>query len=276
MRPANIKTIRDRGNWGRRAGRPFLFKLILLCASAVSLSALIIYVLFFSDVLAIRTIVINQKDSSETDITDKNQILSKINLVLESKKYGYLKTQKNILFFNSSEVEKELLAGLLFINQIKISKKLPHDLNIDFSLKNIEGIWCFSNDKCHYFDANGTYWGEAVKSSGFLLLTVNDLRNNDNIADKGIVDIKFIESIKDVSDYFKTLNLKIKNVTIPKDTLGEFQVSTDKDYDVIFDNGTDISGQLEIFKILLNERGKDPNFKPQYIDLKIDGRIYLK
>lgn len=276
MRPANIKTIRDRGNLGRQIRRPFLFKLILLCISVVSLSALIIYFLFFSGILAIRSIAINQKDSSDTDIIDKNQILSKINSVLESKKYGYLKTQKNILFFNSSEAEKGLLADLLFINQIKISKKLPHNLNVDFSLKDIAGIWCFQNDKCHYFDSKGAYWGEAVRSSGFLLLTVNDLRDSDNITDKGTVDIKFMESIKKVNEYFKILNLKIKSVTIPKETLGEFRVSTDKDYDVIFDNETDIAGQLEILKILLNERGKDPNFKPQYIDLKIDGRIYLK
>lgn len=276
MRPANIKTIRDRGNLGRQTRRPFLFKLILLCASAVSLSALIIYVFFFSDILAIRTIAINQKDSSETETTDKNQILSKINSILELKKYGYLKTQKNILFFNSSEMEKGLLADLLFISQIKISKKLPHNLNVNFSLKNIEGIWCFQNDNCRYFDANGTYWGEAVKSSGFLLLAVNDLRDNGKIAERGTVDIKFMESIKKVNEYFKSLNLKIKNATIPKESLGEFLVNTDKEYQVIFDIDADISGQLEILKILLNERGKDPNFKPQYIDLTIDGRIYLK
>lgn len=276
MRPANIKTIQNRNGLGRRTGRPFLLKLIFLGVSVVSLSALIIYFLFFSGLLEIRSIAISQKDSSVTDTIDKDRILSKINSVLESKKYGYVKTQKNILFFNASEAEKELLADLLFINQIKINKKLPHDLNISFSLKNIEGIWCFQNDNCRYFDANGVYWGEAVKSSGFLLLTINDLRSNNNIADKGTVDIEFMESIEKVSEYFKILNLKIKGVTIPKETLGEFKVSTDKDYDVIFDNGTDIAGQLEILKILLNERGKDPNFKPQYIDLKIDGRIYLK
>lgn len=276
MRPANIKTIRDRNNLGRRMGRPFLFKLILLCVSAVSLSTLIIYLLFFSGLLEIRSVAITQKVPSVTDTIDKDRILSKINSVLESKKYGYLKTQKNILFFNVSEMKKELLADLLFISQITINKKWPHNLNVGFSLRNIEGIWCFQNDNCRYFDANGVYWGEAVRSSGFLLLAVNDLRDNDNIAEKGTVDIKFMESIKRVNEYFKTLNLKIKSVTIPKETLGEFRVSTDKDYDVIFDNGTDIAGQLEILKILLNERGKDSNFKPQYIDLTIDGRIYLK
>lgn len=255
-------------------GRPFLFKLILLCISVVFLSVLIIYVLFFSGILEIRSVAITQKGSSA--VIEQNQILSKINSVLESKKYGYLHTQKNILFFNASEAEKELSADLLFINQIKISKKLSHNLNVDFSLKNIEGIWCFQNDNCRYFDANGVYWGEAVKSSGFLLLTVNDLRDNGNIAEKGTVDIKFMESIKKVNEYFKSLNLKIKNAVIPKDSLGEFLVNTDKEYQVIFDADADTSGQLKNLKILLNERSKDPNFNPQYIDLTIDGRIYLK
>jgi len=145
-----------------------------------------------------------------------------------------------------------------------------------FSLKNIAGIWCFQNDKCRYFDSKGTYWGEAAKSFGFLLLTVNDLRDNNNVADKGTVDVKFLEAIKKAADYFKTLNLKIGNALIPKESLGEFWLDTNKGYFVIFDNKSDIAGQLEILRILLNERGKDPNFKPQYIDLKIDGRIYLK
>lgn len=276
MRPANIKTIRDRNNLGRRMGRFFLLKLIFLGVSVVSLSAFIIYLLFFSGFLEIRSVVITQKVPSVTDTIGKDRILSKINSVLESKKYGYLKTQKNILFFNAAEMKKELLADLLFISQITINKKWPHDLNVAFSLKNIEGIWCFQNDNCRYFDANGTYWGEAVKSSGFLLLAVNDLRDNGNIAEKGTVDIKFMESIKKVNEYFKSLNVKMKNAVIPKESLGEFQVNTDKDYQVIFDIDADISGQLKSLRILLNERGKDPNFKPQYIDLTIDGRIYLK
>lgn len=270
MRPANLKTLKDKSTLGRHAGRPFLFKLIWCGVFLVILFALIIYLLFFSGFLEIQNIALS--DSKETV---RNQIIAEINSVLNLAKFKFFKTQKNILFFDSSEFELRLLANLSFIKDLRIIKRFPHGLDINFSEKIPAGTWCFNGGRCSYFDSDGSLWGNAVKSSGFLLLIVNDQRNNENgrISLNGDV---FLNPIMQISGYFKNLDLKIKDAVIPPDSLGEFRINTDKGYPVIFDVEADIAGQLESLRILLNERGKDPNFNPQYINLKIDGRIYLK
>lgn len=270
MRPANLKTLKDKSTLGRRAGRPFIFKLIWSGVSLVALFALIIYLLFFSGLLEIQNIAL-----SDSEETIRNQIASEINSVLNLTQLKFLKTQKNILFFDSSELERQLLANLSFIGDIRITKRFPHGLDINFSEKIPAGTWCFNGERCSYFDSGGSLWGNAVKSSGFLLLVVNDQRNNENgrISLSGDV---FLNPIMRISEYFKNLDLRIKDAVIPPDSLGEFRINTDKGYPVIFDVEGDIAGQLENLRILLNERGKDPNFKPQYINLKIDGRVYLR
>ena len=68
----------------------------------------------------------------------------------------------------------------------------------------------------------------------------------------------------------------IKSVVIPENSLNEFRVYTDRSFYLVFSLDSNIKGQAEVLKIFLDERAKDPNFNPQYLDLRIGGRIYLK
>jgi len=297
MRPADIKTIRERSDFGRRARRPFIFWLAAVGALALAASA--VHILFFADILRIQTVSISE-NGRISESSDGKAILAAINSVLEEKKIGFLKIAENILFFDRSATEKQLSEDLLFIKNVKINKLFPHGLAVEFSKKIPIGVWCFKDGGCRYFDAAGSMWGEAEKSSGFLLLSVDDLRNGGNTAKSAAVDAAFFMPLLKINEYLPAVNLKIKNAEIPENSLGEFKIFTDKNYFLFFDAGStnsrqagstssrqagstnsrqagsDIAGQLESLKILLEERGKDTGFNPQYIDLRIGGRIYVK
>ena len=135
----------------------------------------------------------------------------------------------------------------------------------NFSERKPAGIWCFK-DSCSYFDGDKILWGQPARSSGFIFLTVEDERGGHEIDDG------FFKPIMEVA---KSMAGEIKNIIIPADSFNEFRVYT-SDYNIIFTTDSDIQNQLDILKILIKEKGKDAGFHPQYIDLRIEGRVYYK
>ena len=113
-------------------------------------------------------------------------------------------------------------------------------------------------------------WGPAVRSSGFLLLTVEDSRPREDFG----IDADFFRAIREAAVGLS--GLTVRSVAIPEDSFDEFRVHTDKSFYLIFSLGSNIKNQLEILKIFLEEKAKDANFNPQYIDLRIEDRIYFK
>ena len=63
---------------------------------------------------------------------------------------------------------------------------------------------------------------------------------------------------------------------IPENSFDEFRVYTDRGFYLIFSLDSNIKNQTDVLRIFLDEKSKDPNFNPQYLDLRIDGRIYYK
>ena len=136
-------------------------------------------------------------------------------------------------------------------------------------------------------------WGPATRSSGFILLTIEDNRSRDVFA----VDKDFFKAIKEV---VSDLPDSIKSIVIPENSFDEFRVYTDKSFYIIFSLEAGVGDQLETLRIFLEDKSKlgvgsrrgegpsgagtphkggnsvDPGFAPQYVDLRIKGRVYYK
>lgn len=272
MRTANIKKPNYHDNLASRRRRVFIFKIALVVGAFVAGVGGLVYFLFFSNVLTVKEISINGLTS-----LDKQNILSEINSTLESKTFKYLKTQKNILFFNPSRLRGEIMAQSPVVKDLDIKKKYPHEIVLGFTERKPVGIWCFQND-CYYFDKDRVTWGNAAKSSGFIFLSIQDNRTP---ANPGAIDKDFFDAIMTVLSGITTFNvvipdLTVKNIVIPAGSLSDFQVNVAQGYPLMFSLDSDIKNQLDILKIFLNDKKKDPSFGPQYIDLRIDGRVYYK
>ena len=129
--------------------------------------------LFFSGFLEIKELSVNGLDKVNSD-----RFHNELNKRLNSKWLGLIERQRNVAFFDSDAFRAEALATFSEIKEISVSKEPPHSLNIDVIERVTAGIWCFtlSSTSCKYFDKDGATWGEAVKSSGFLILVVDDKR----------------------------------------------------------------------------------------------------
>ncbi len=276
MNPVRNANYRDTLARDRR--RRFVFKMVISLVVVGAVLSGAVYLLFFSKALDIRDISINGLET-----VDSSSVMADVRTAIESKKFKYLEPQKDILLFNAEKIKEKLLTDLPILKKVDIKKNFRHGLVLNLVERKPSGVWCFSDGhgltplttSCHYFDEDGVLWGEAIKSSGFLFLTINDARTVDG-SPYSSIDKSFLDSIKTAVDKLKSINIIVKEATIPDNSAGDFNLSVGGGYDLKFNVDSDIASQVEILKIFLNDKAGDPNFKPQYIDLRIAGRVYYK
>lgn len=137
------------------------------------------------------------------------------------------------------------------------------------------GIIC-SVDKCFYFNKDGIVFQNAPITSGSLITIVRDYSNRnyelgDKIADKNFIDI-ILEINKNLYD---EIGLKILNFSMDSHPIEELRATTSEGWYILFDLKRDIKNQLLTLKVALNEKIKN-RIGLQYVDLRIENRIYYK
>jgi len=263
-------------NLARQKQRRFFLIISLVIILVLILSGVLIYLLFFTSSIKLTEINLNGLKSvkAEEIFVISDSIKNEVALGITS-----FKPRNNILFFDTSLLKSRILSEFPVVQKVNISKEFPHKINIEIKERVPIGTWCSVDTGstsltmgCHYFDQEGVLWGNALRSSGSLLLNIDDLRMLDKKPQMLNQDI--LEPIQKTVRDLDTVGIKIKKVSIPAEAVGDFQVDTVTGYYIVFNNDTDISGQVKILKILLDEKGAE--FKPAYLDLRIDGRVYYK
>jgi len=255
-------------NLAQKKRRHFFIWLSAVLTVLVLLSGFIFYALFYSGWMDITSISINGLKTLTAD-----QVLPGISSAIEEEILPilHIKYQKNAFFFNPERIRADILSQFQVIKEVSVIKNYPHSISINITERTPIGTWCFT-DGCSYFDDEGALWGKALKSSGSLLLTVED--NRVYAGQQKAIDKDFFENIKKAVAGLGDLNIKISKVVILADSITDFQIYTVRGYYIIFTVESDIAKQIEVLKIFLNEKGQ--NFRAGYIDLRIEGRVYYK
>ena len=272
MRPVNIKKLNRKDGVARRHRQIFILKIVAILAGIIIVVFGLIYLLFFSEFFDVREVSFNGLNTVNSD-----EFREKVDNELNQKVLGYLPKRNNIFFMNIGNLETVFASAYPIFKSINVHRKLLHGLMFDFLERKPAGIWCFGppDGGCSYFDEEKVLWGQPAKSSGFIFLTVDDQRDKLNQQDSKSdrqIDNDFFEPIMKVA---KNMTGEIKNITIPKDSFNEFRVYT-TDYYIVFTTDFDVQDQLDVLKIFMDEKTKNPDFHPQYIDLRIEGRVYYK
>ena len=284
MRPARINNNNYRDNIARKNRRRFFIKMLAMLTVIVALGVGLVYLSFFSPLFKI----------TETSINGLKTIKSNdISVIVEAIKaqsfFGKiaLKPQLNIIFFDTEYLQSKISSEFKVVEGVEIIKEFPHRLIINIVERTAIGTWCFSGNSstpstllrtgllttsCRYFDRFGVTWGRAIRSSGSLLLSIEDLRLSEEKSDK--IDSSVLEPIQRAIRGLEDLNIKVKKIEIPPSSTGDFRIYIANGYYLILNNEADILHQIEIFKILLEDKGDI--FHPEYVDLSIGGRIYYK
>ena len=235
----------------------------------------IFYLLFFSQVMQIKDITINGLKTLKPE-----EILTVIDSEMNRNFLHplHIKLQKNILFFDDAHTKSEILSQFPIIKALKIHKSYLHKMVVTITERNAMGTWCFGQDSltpptasCRYFDNEGYMWNKAIRSSGSLLLTIEDLRTMPENINKA--DSVFIEAIKNIIVSLNALNIEINKIELPNDPTDDLKVYINQDYYIVLNARLDLDKQLDALRIFLSS---NKDMHPEYIDARIAGRIYYK
>ncbi|OGN27642.1 MAG: hypothetical protein A2941_01485 [Candidatus Yanofskybacteria bacterium RIFCSPLOWO2_01_FULL_49_17] len=276
MKIIDVKKFKYRDNLAKKRHRRFLALNILWLAGVSALVVALGYAVFFSGWFDINEISIEGLADVRAD-----EVRSEVENKLSERWLG-LPSGNNILFFPASRMESALSSRFPFIKELNINKEFFHGLMIEASERQPEGIWCFGSAlltaSCSYYDHDGVLIGPAPKSSGFLTLTVNDMR-----AGKNSIDPKFLTAAQTVNAGLEAQGIKVKDITIPAGTFTELSAYVSvpdasvgaSGYSIRFSIDTDLAVQLHALEIFLKQSLDAPT-PYQYLDLRFDDRVYYK
>ena len=282
MRPVDVKKLKYKDKLASKRRRSFGIKAVLIGVVIIALLAGIGYAFFYAPWFKVTAITFE-------GLTDRHQndVQKVVDDALSRKILG-IPIGRDIFFLRSGSLVADLTSQFSFLESVSIQKKYFHTLKISATERQAEGVWCFSSiatvPDCRYFDHGGVTFGQAIQSSGVLLLNVNDLRVVSASTSLATVDSRFLEAIQTVVPELISQDVKVKNITIPAGTYTEFDVlvSTSSDasvggaYALKFSLDSDIKNQLDIFRIFRTQKMADGALRPQYVDLRFDGRVYYK
>ena len=276
MRPVNIKTINQRATLASKRRKEFPFKNTAVIVAVVVLTGALVYALFYTSWFRVKNVdLLGVNEFHQPDVQRAvYQALSRTFLGIP--------TGRNIFFVHAAALQASLASQFSFLNGVKVQKKYFHTLEVVGSERQAEGVWCLQTT-CKYFDSSEVAWGEAVESSGFLLLNIDDLRTTASSISFSI-DPRFLAAIQSVVPALSDQGVKVTNVTIPEGSFTEFDVAlidpaltgNFNTYPVKFSLDSDLPGQLDIYRIFRKQKAGDPTFHPLYLDLRFDGRVYFK
>ena len=259
-----FQSLKYRDGLAKKRQRRFLARVVTIVIAGLTGVVALGWVVFFSGWFTIRDVSANGLLDSR-----KGQVLEIVQQQLGRRWLG-LPIGNNIILFPSSHIESFLQASFPFIQTVNINKGFFHSLTIDVIERQPEGIWCFSDD-CSYYDRNGILIAPAPRSSGFLMLTVNDMRQNL----VRVIDLKFLTAIQTILSGLDSQGIKVKSITIPVGTFTEFDVATANGYPIKFSIDSDLVGQVHALEVYRKQH-TDPNPPYQYLDLRFNGRVYYK
>lgn len=212
----------------------------------------LIYFLFLSPFFKIKKVIINQTSTEEI-----SQLFHKLE-------------GTNIFRIRTKNIQNDLTQKYPQVKGIKISRGLPDTLKVEFSERPAILIW-ETQDQKYLVDSHGEIYT--------LSQELNDLpviKDNNNIkVDIGqkILSESFINFVLEINMSFTAeTGFKINRFEVNETT---FQLDgiTDQGWKIIFDTARKSDEQLSDLNKFLKDNKDSIS---QYVDLRIEGRVYYK
>lgn len=258
----------------RKKSKKIYFQILFYVALLFFLGAFI-YVLFFSQMLKVISIEIKGNKN-----VDKQIILDKINSTISGNYLKYI-NKDNLLLFKANKTEEEILQQFKIIRKIEIKKIFPNDLVVSMIERIPELIFC-SKEKCFIIDENGQAYDErsSLKEENVsnMILLIDESGRNINVGEI-ILERDYIEYVQGIKkNIFENLSLEIENnFQTPSLISKDIRIRTREGWMVYFNQNINLEKELEMLSLSLNNKiEKEKRIELEYIDLRIENKIYYK
>ena len=246
-------------------------KRILISLAFFCLLAGSAYFLIWSPVLWIKEIEVRPLASSMSvkEIVQEN---------LDEKIWQVI-PQKSFLLVPLEKIRKEILERFPEIKEVVISKKIPNLLIVEVSERQSIGIWCQTEStttepvirQCFCLDKEGIIFRESPLISGSFILNIFNFKKEPAVLGEKVASPEMVDFILKTA---QGLFLKIDNFEIisPED----LRARTSDGWQIYFNPTYSANRQINALKTVLKEKIKENANSLEYIDLRIDGRVYYK
>lgn len=183
---------------------------------------------------------------------------------------------KNILTFVLGNTEKQLAQKQSSIKEINILRGIPDTLKIDVTVRKPVLLWK-SQDKTYLLDENGIAFlegeGVSVNDQGIKLFLVNDTSNMTVEPGKQIVTSEFVNFANDLARLApEKVLLNIGEMRIAETTFN-IEADTDQGFKIKLDTTRSVEPQLDVLKKIIDQYRDQIH---EYVDLRVEGRVYYK
>lgn len=244
-------------------------KIIVLLVATILVA--VIWFLFYSNYFTIKNIVINNQGGMPAD-----SIRTMVDEQMAGSKLIFW-PQKNIFIFNAANLRTKLQNNHSF-NDLAITKKLPSTLVVALTERQYTAIWQEDNNY-YYLDNSGDIVAGTnatdIVGKGYPL--IKNISNNKIANNKAPVDISTLQFILNLFTRLKdyTNEFKVANYTIDND-LFTVKVQVENGPQIYFNTQADMDNQIKRVILLKKEQLKNDFLKKQYINVKIEDRVYYR
>ncbi|MFZ5559480.1 MAG: cell division protein FtsQ/DivIB [Patescibacteria group bacterium] len=233
--------------------------LILICS--LFLILILAYIFLFSSIFRIKEIQISGNKDTKTE-----EIKNNLNY-------------KNIFLATGSKIKNDLLKKFPQISELEVEKNLiKREIKIIIKEREEFGIVCQENTKnCFYIDKLGFIFKEAPQTSGSLVILIKDYSSRDYKIGEKIFEENITNFIGETREFLiSEINLQVlefDNLSFPPDDL---KVITNESWYILFNLQKQAQDQLSALKAVLEEKIKEARKDLEYVDLRIENRVYYK
>ena len=175
---------------------------------------------------------------------------------------------QNILTFVLGNKEEWLAKKQTSIETLEIRRGLPSTLKIKVNVREPIIGWK-TQEKTYLLDKNGVVFELEGANS---VPVVEDTKNVAVSNGEQIVTPEFVTFTYDFVDRVKAQNMQITAMRIIETTF-QIEADTDQGFRIIVSTITDLDNQLKALSKVLETKRSDIH---EYVDLRIEGRVYYK
>lgn len=260
-----IKTNSPQKTQNEKARAKFGFKKIIRPTIYICLLLVVLYTVLVSNIFKINTIEVdgNQTLSSE-------DIRSQVKSIITGSSIN-----QNIIFVPSSNIEKQLKKDNYQIAGVKVERIPFSTVKITITEQKPSILWK-SGSEISIITENGRgFIGEPNDELKSNLPTVEDLSNLPVKEGDKVVSQEFISFVNELNKLLPQNSVAISNIQV-EETTTELTVTTKEGYKIRFDTTRPFSEQLSDLNAVLDTLKKQGKKITQYIDLRINGKVFYK
>jgi len=214
-------------------------------------------------------------------------------------KFLQIISKKSIALISSSKIKNNILDQFPEINQVIIQRKLPNILIVKIWERESIGVWCKIQkiekkeelatstqefierkiDQCFYIDQQGIIYRQAPLMKGNLVLNIYSEKQTADIRTQVASPemVNFILSIRDGLENIKMADKKpLTVIDFEIVSLEDLRVTILNNYQIYFNPAALAEFQLQALEMILEKEIKEDYVSLEYIDLRIQDRVYYK